>query len=511
MRFVLIKPLTVSSFYDPEVQEPLGLEYLASALKSAGCAVMIIDCMLDNTDDRRTARRTAAFCPDAVGFSITTDSSLPSVKAIYEEFCRVNDRPVLWLAGGNYVTTEPHNAMRELPVEIRLVRYEADIFIRNFVEAWRQGKVDSLPRIIDAEPPDDLDALAFPVRPFSRTIKDVCGGAFNVQASRGCCSACRYCASKGMRGSRPAWRGRSPENVVDELYMLYNQYDARMFNFVDEDFLGPPVGALRRAKDIAAGIKEKRMNISFGIQVRPNSMSEDVIDTLQSVGLGYVFMGIESDDPADFRRWGRAYCRDTWLWVDYLMRHNIEVNAGTLLFHQDCTFAGVRRFATLLHEHHLLNFRTAINRLDAMPGSFYYDNLLLNNEICDIPANGSISLPFKEARMEEFYQALRYVLEPLEAPSMHTMCALPVAQTARMITGDDAPYRQLKAFDVECDERVASVFFRFLDAFETLSDPNAITNDLHTANIAFARDLATRILATDLILSPSLLRHAVVN
>jgi hypothetical protein len=506
MRWVLIKPFNYSSFYDPEVQEPLGLEYLASALKASKCAVMLLDSVLDNLDDRKLARRAASFQPDAIGFSITTDSSLDSVKTIYEEFKSVSGKPALWIAGGNYITTECRNAARELPAEIRIVKYEADLYIREFVAVWRQGTVAALPRVIEANPPDDLDALPFPVRSYHQIIKAEYGGAFNIQGSRGCCSACRYCASRGMRGNKPAWRGRSPENVVDELTMLYHKYNARTFNFVDEDFLGPPSGAAKRAIAIANGIKYNNLKISFGIQVRPNAMSEEIIDILHEAGLGYVFMGIESDDPCDFRRWGRAYCDRVWQWVDYLHLHDIEVNAGTLMFHQHCTFASIRRFATLLHNHGLLNFRTVINRLDAMPGSYFYEQYVAENK--NVPDNGSIALPFPEQKMEDFYQSVREILAPLEAPSMHTMCALPIAQTNRMISGDDVPYRQLKALNTACDNRVADCFFVWLDRFEQDGYSSPKMDELQAENLRFARQIASQLLSSNLIMDADMLRNA---
>jgi hypothetical protein len=508
MRWVLVKPYTHSSFYDPEVQEPLGIEYLASALKQAGCAVMLLDSVLDQLDDCKLARRAASFRPDAMGFSITTDSSLDSVRSIYHEYRRVAEKPVLWIAGGNYPTTESQNAERELPLDFSIVKYESDLLVIDIVKAWRNGTLSGLPRLIEANPPDNPDALPFPVRPYHRVIKEAYGGAFNVQASRGCCSACRYCASRGMRGNQPAWRGRSPDNVVDELTMLYHQYEASIFNFVDEDFLGPPSGALKRATAIAEGIMRRKLKISFGIQVRPNSMSAEVIDALHAAGLGYVFMGIESDDPQNFRRWGRAYCPSVWRWVDYLHVRDIEVNAGTLMFHQDCTFAEVRRFATLLHQHGLLNFRTVINRLDAMPGSHIYEQYIADHP--HIPENGSISLPFREAKMEDFYQSVRDILSPLEAPSMHIMCAMPVAQNNRIVSGDDAPYFQLKTLNTVCDRRVADCFFSWLDTFEREGLLSAKINELQNENILFARRIAFRLLSSNLIMGSEMLRTAIV-
>jgi hypothetical protein len=507
MRWVLIKPLHYSPFYDPEIQEPLGLEYLASSLRAEGCTVLIMDSVLDRLDDAKLGRRAAAFQPDAVGFSVTTDQDLDSVLAIYSE-CRdsLNGKPVFWIAGGNFVTTEWHYAQKSLPEEMHLMRFEADISIRDVVYKWRERNLDSLPRLMDGIPSNFPDELPFPARPFYAPVLKY-GWAFNVQGSRGCCSACKYCASRGMRGANPAWRGRSPENIVREIVWLTRQYGARVFNFVDEDFLGPPLNARKRAKDFAAGIIANRLKITFGIQVRPNSLSIETIDNLYDAGLRYVFMGIESDNPSDFRDWGRQYCADVWQWVEYLQSRGIEVNAGTLLFHPGSTAAGIRSFATRLRQYSLLNYRTVINRLDAMPGSFFHDEYIAATG--DAGHCGTVVLPFrKQPELEVLYRTTAEALAPVEIPSMHALCAMPTAQINQLFNDGDTSFDRLKSISAECDGRVSSCFFEILDMF----DKNAITedriNELKTGNRSFGLKMIDKLISNGFVRLQELPRDA---
>ena len=509
MRWVLIKPLNHSPFYDPEIQEPLGLEYLAAALRDKGCTVLLLDSVLDNLSDIKLARRAASFQPDAVGFCVTTDSDIESVNTIFNECETIVDKqPVFWIAGGNFVTTELKCAIQNLPDKMHLMRFEADISILDLVDKWNEKALNTLPRLIDAIPPAFPDKLSFPVRPYHDVISHH-GWAFNIQGSRGCCSSCKYCASRGMRGTHPAWRGRTPENIVQELAWLSGQYEARTFNFVDEDFLGPPSGSAKRAKDFAAGIKEKQLNINFGIQVRPDSLSKEVIDDLYGVGLRYVFLGIESDNPSDFKRWGRHYCVDVWRWVGYLQSLGIEVNAGTLLFHPDSTLAGIRSFATKLREHKLLNYRTAVNRLGGMPGSFFYDEYVAANGTVD--TFGSIVLPFKQSELEFLYQTIIHTFAPVEVPSMHALCAMPIVQTNKLFNGDEVSYDLLKSINEECDNRVSSCFFGILNMFENdMLNQNAIEK-IVAENFAFGMKIAEKLIANGFVNSPKSLYNAMNN
>ena len=504
MRWVLIRPLNQSLFYDPETQEPLGLEYLASVLITLGCNVLILDSALNNLDNIKLARRAVSFKPDAIGISITTDRELESVLSIFTECQRVlSGKTVIWLAGGNYVTCEYGSANEVLPPEFRLVKFDGEIFIRKVFALWNDGMIDAMPRMIVGEPVIDMDELPFPQRPYHYYLKHY-GWAFNLQGSRGCCSACKYCASSGMRGnSHIVWRSRSPENMVNELIFLCQNYSAQTFNFVDEDFLGPPIRALERARRFSAAIAKAGLDITFGIQVRPNSLSVDIIDTLASAGLKYVFMGIESDNPEDFKRWGRSYCADTWTFVRYLQEKEIEINAGTLLFHPDCTFEGIRAFANRLHQHGLLNCRTAMNRMDAMPGSFYYEQYIKNHP--GEYLQGIVRLPFNYPEINSFYDTVIRVFEPIEPPSMHALCAMPIAQTNKYFKKQDDSFQILKNINLACDTVVSDCFFRLLDLFEKGACAEQIIDDMVISNITFSRQIARQLIENGFVESPNAL------
>ncbi|MDR0429596.1 MAG: radical SAM protein [Tannerellaceae bacterium] len=509
MRWVLIRPLNESLFYDPEIQEPLGLEYLASTLVEQGCKALLLDSALDNLDNCKLARRAASFQPDAIGFSITTDRELDSIWSIYSD-CKalLAGKEVFWIAGGNYVTAEFGNAQVKLPGEFHLMRYEGETSLKTICAYWEKSSVHKIPRLISGSPAIPLDKLPFPARRYSYHLRKY-GWAFNLQGSRGCCSACAYCASKGMRKEHhPSWRGRSPENIVRELTYLYEKYNARAFNFVDEDFLGPPSMALDRAARFAEGIRRNKLKITMGIQVRPNSLSEEIIDYLATAGLTYVFLGIESDDPRDFKAWRRAYCDKTWDWVSRLQEKDIEVNAGTLLFHPDCTLEGIRRFASKLRQYGLLNCRTAINRLDAMPGSSMYDEYAAAHP--EHKYRGIHTLPFRNAGIEGLYQTLVDVLAPVEAPSMHALCAMPVCRTNKVYDKDEWQLPVLRQINRVCDQRVSACFFSILDMFETGTMQQTKVERMIKENICFGRSVAKNLIEHGFVRSPEAL-YAAIN
>lgn len=525
MRWVLIRPGFQSPYYDPEIQEPLGIEYLASQLKQRNNAVLVLDSLLDQLDDVRLARRAAAFDPDFIGFSITTANELESVLRIYREGCNSLSHRVIWLAGGNYISTETRGADRRLPPEFVLVRYEGDGLVRDPAglfettpaapldgrSRWAPEVLNShkLVRVVQGRAVTDLDALPFPLRPYAEQIVSS-GWAFSMQGSRGCCGNCNYCASPGMGGSkRNTWRGRSISQVVAEMGWLVANCGAKSFNFIDEDFLGPSSLALSRATRFADEIKGRQMRIAFSIQVRPATLSNQIIDRLIEAGLVYVFMGIESDDPADFKRWGRPYYKDPWTWVKRIRSQGAEVNAGVLLFHPHSTFDKIRRFATRLDQHNLLEFRSVRNRLDAMPGSFFYRQALKNGLIADHIA-GPQELPYRDPLIKPFYDDLLLALEPLGPPSMHAICLVPsLLSQCRFDQRLRTKWVALKGIIHYLDGAVTRTFFSILALHERRLTAQSTVQELRRENVAVGLKSIHQMVAQGFAATAGELREAI--
>ena len=512
MRCVLIRPLNKSTYYDPEIQEPLGLEYLASILKQSANDILILDSALDNLNDIKLARRTVSFEPDLIGFSITTIDDIDSVLSIYSE-CRklLSEKKIKWIAGGNLTTIDASTVKKLLSPDFFLVRYEGEIAVQELVSEWRGEKGSQLTskQIIDGRVIEDLDSLPFPERPYYQYLKTY-GWAFNIQGSRGCCSSCKYCASSGMRNkTNKSWRGRTTVNIVGELLYLHERYNADTFNFVDEDFLGPPAKATVRARSFSLEVRKHNLDISFGIQVRPNSLSEEIIDYLVKSGLKYVFMGIESDDQGDLKKWGRLYCEETWKWIDLLQSKEVEVNAGTLLFHPDCTLQSIRRFSTKLIKYQLFNYRTAINRMDAMPGSYFHKEYLSSHKNSD-HLEGIFSLPFNDNKIDSFYSDINKALEPIGSTSMHAICSLPTAQTNRKISElDESQYHRLKELIRLCDNQVSKCFLLILTSYENNANSEKLIEELANENLIYSKDIADQLIAEGFVRSPEMLYKAI--
>jgi radical SAM superfamily enzyme YgiQ (UPF0313 family) len=108
-----------------------------------------------------------------------------------------------------------------------------------------------------------------------------------VLSSRGCPYGCSFCPYPVAQGA--PFRGRSAQNVVDELQHLVEQYGVQSVLFRDPTFTLD----LDRAKDICRGILARGLKFDFGIETRLDRMERDLIELLGRAGCTSVEFGVD--------------------------------------------------------------------------------------------------------------------------------------------------------------------------------------------------------------------------
>jgi anaerobic magnesium-protoporphyrin IX monomethyl ester cyclase len=113
--------------------------------------------------------------------------------------------------------------------------------------------------------------------------------AAGLQFSRGCTLTCTYC---GQWMFWKKWRHRSPENIVEQLKILANQYSVKIVWFADENFAAD--------RDVAKQILELIVEANLGLSLNLNMTAADVIRDADLIplykraGVDYIVMGIET-------------------------------------------------------------------------------------------------------------------------------------------------------------------------------------------------------------------------
>ena len=228
---------------------PLGLLYLAAAVRDAGHHVEVFDgtfapdraAFIDALDDTR---------PDVVGISAVQ----PTRNAALALAAMAAQRGVPTVVGGPDPTADPAAYLGSGSVDV-VAHHEGERTMVALLDHWdragslRPAELASIEGVAyrdgasvvvnDAPPPvDDLDTLPFPARDLIDVDRyldtwDTSNGyrSITVATSRGCPRGCAWCAA-GVHG--PGFRQRSAADVAAEVAELASAHDVGRLRLVDD-------------------------------------------------------------------------------------------------------------------------------------------------------------------------------------------------------------------------------------------------------------------------------------
>jgi len=284
---------------------PVGLAYLASAIRRLGHEVKIIDCLVEGWDNETTAKYVETSKPDMVGINLFS-TALASVKELVGLLSKVTPHPMIIL-GGPHCSGSPKHTLRFFPEADYAFRGEAEIPIKEFDDflkgnriegevtglIWRQGdKVITNPSI---EHPN-IEDFGFPAwdlidpRKYYKQV-NVGDKSINVHFSRGCPFNCRFCVKLGNKV-----RLRSIAHIWEELEMLNKDYGVERFIINDEGYTMLP----RMVKDFCRFAIEKGNKFTFftATGMRLNRLDDEMLELMIKARHERVFgVGIESAVP----------------------------------------------------------------------------------------------------------------------------------------------------------------------------------------------------------------------
>jgi radical SAM superfamily enzyme YgiQ (UPF0313 family) len=242
---------------------PLGVAYVAAALRDAGHTVLMLDAVqaAPERSTRRSGYSYIGLSPDeiaealdpqadAYALSVMFSFSWPLVRDIAHAV-KARHPDTLLVGGGEHFAGLPERSLREAPLDYLVIGEGERTAVSLFQALQNQADPGELPGLAHlragefvqtGRPPRirEVDALRrpawdlFDVQAYYRQ-----GHVFGVDhgmtmpilATRGCPYACTYCSNANMWGRN--WFARSPENVVDEIADYHRQYGATNFPFHD--------------------------------------------------------------------------------------------------------------------------------------------------------------------------------------------------------------------------------------------------------------------------------------
>ena len=304
-RVVLINPARhfIANAHGVGYLIPLGLVSIGGPLIDAGFTVKLIDHDLYGWPYPRLIKEIADFHADYIllghsGSTAAHKTAIKTIKAIHREL------PNLRVVYGGVYPSYAHQAVMAECAEIdAIVRGEGEQTVANLIYTWehagdlsyvdgvtwRDGKEIIVNR--SRTPIKDLDEYrpGWELVDWPRYSMFGFRSAAGLQFSRGCTLTCTYC---GQWMFWKKWRHRSPENVVEQLKILANQYGVKIVWFADENFAAD--------RDMAKRVLELIAEANLGLSLNLNMTAADVvrdadlIPLYKRAGVDYIVMGIET-------------------------------------------------------------------------------------------------------------------------------------------------------------------------------------------------------------------------
>jgi anaerobic magnesium-protoporphyrin IX monomethyl ester cyclase len=301
----------------PSAEHSLGLMYLSASLKMQfGSKLNIKIWNLISKPNRPENDKITLleqlndFKPDLVGIRCLSIGKI----AFHETAQTVKEwnNNCLLIAGGPYPTDDAEDSLSSGYLDC-IVIGEGEITFNNLVgkvlnqENWKDvegitfrnnGNFIKTPlrpfiQDLDSLPiPDysviDLDRFSNQFLSFSSKISKPHA---NIMTTRGCPYKCAYCHN--ILGKN--FRARSPENVLEEIQYLHNNYGITDFQIIDDIFNLD----IKRAKKICDLIIQSKMELtlSFPNAIRGDRVDEELIDKMKEAGTKFISVAVETASP----------------------------------------------------------------------------------------------------------------------------------------------------------------------------------------------------------------------
>jgi len=371
--------------------ESIGLCHLASYLREINFPVKLFQ-FHTRQDTDLLAEEVLAFKPDVVGFQPFIDTIETIIELSLE--LKKREKDITIILGGHFATFNSREILAEGPFDfiIKGEGEEALVDVMSAVQA--KTAIQNLPGLIYTdkgkvvETPDrpaisDLDTLPFPARDYlekqSTPDRQITA---RIITSRGCLRHCSYCSVSTFykKLGQKRWRGRTVENIVDEIEQLHNVYGVTFFNINDSSFEDPDPYQKERLKKFCREIIKRGLEISLKVNFRPESFTErdrDTIKLLKHAGVDIVFLGAESGSSVELKRFRRSPDVEKIIESIRLFEaENIFIIIGFIMFTPYTTFEDLfenlkflkragKRYSSLYYS----------NRVIAYKGTHIYDRI----------------------------------------------------------------------------------------------------------------------------------------
>lgn len=312
---------------------PIGLDYIAGAVREAGCDVDLLDLCLSEDPDVAITRYFDRRDPELVGLSFrnvddcfwpSAQSFLPTLKQDVAAVRQHTDAPIA--LGGVGYSMFPERIVEHAGADFGIWGDGEPSLVALLNELRGARRLDRVPGLVfrrdgalQANSPswphnvalsssrDSVDNATY----FRR------GGQIGVETKRGCSRRCTYCADPLAKGT--THRLRDPAEVATEIESLLRQ-DIDVYHMCDPEFNLPASHAIDVCDELIRRGLGSRVRWYAYLAVKP--FSEDLAHRMRRAGCVGINFTSDSANPAMLRTYGQPHVKGDLAHAVELCRNN---------------------------------------------------------------------------------------------------------------------------------------------------------------------------------------------
>jgi len=306
---------------------PLGLAYIARALKDGGHTIEVMDlCFSQNVlDDLKEAL--TRFRPDLIGLSLrnldnlTYPTSISYLKEMEEVIstCRECSSSRL-VIGGSGFSLAPEELLRHLTVDFGIMGEGEEVLLTLINSLEKNLPISPSPHLLvksETQFPVMSGAQVSSISTPDRTLFNTrCyleeGGMLNLQTKRGCPFSCIYCTYPLLEGKKV--RLREVDEVIEEIRHLIQDQGTDYIYFVDDIFNYPSSFAEKLCRRIA----EEKLKVKWSAFVNPGFLSENLLKWMKEAGCVGVEFGTDSGSDRMLKNYMKSFTQEEVIQASYL-------------------------------------------------------------------------------------------------------------------------------------------------------------------------------------------------
>ena len=283
------------------VYPPLGLAYIASALRKAGFKVKILDLQVSKMSLQDTEKLFRREKPLIVGITAIT-LGWPDVIKMARWTKKVLPKSLL-VVGGPHLSMYPEESLSFDFIDVGICGEGEETMVELAQKYIYNRAIDNIKGIVVKKlkkiiinpprgPVENVDKLSFPAFDLLQYRKYWALGIqrpfFTMITGRGCPYRCTFCYQDPL----VRYRQRSAISVVEEFEIYIKKYGAKELIIFDDSFTVDR----QRVLEICRLIRIRNLNFKWNIRTRADLIDEELLRNLKEAGCYSLHIGVESGE-----------------------------------------------------------------------------------------------------------------------------------------------------------------------------------------------------------------------